>query len=125
MAQAALALVGQHDFSAFRSSECQAKSPVRDLMRLSVERQGDWVAIEATANAFLHHMVRNLAGLLIKVGKGDEAPSWASTVLESRDRRCGAATAPAHGLYLLAVRYPAAFGLPAGAAPQAPGSDRL
>jgi tRNA pseudouridine38-40 synthase len=125
MAEAALALVGQHDFSAFRSSECQAKSPVRDLTRLSVERQGDWVVIEATANAFLHHMVRNLAGLLIKVGKGDASPSWARTVLESRDRRCGAATAPAQGLYLLAVRYPAAFGLPQGGAPQAPGSDRL
>jgi len=125
MAEAAAALVGEHDFSAFRSSECQAKSPVRNLARLGVERQGDWVVIEATANAFLHHMVRNLAGLLIKVGKGEEPPSWARGVLESRDRRCGAATAPAQGLYLLSVRYPPAFGLPEGRAPQAPGSDRL
>jgi len=125
MADAALALVGAHDFSAFRSSECQAKSPVRNLARLGVERQGDWVVIEATANAFLHHMVRNLAGLLIKVGKGEEPPSWARGVLESRDRRRGAATAPAQGLYLLSVRYPAVFGVPEARVPQAPGSDRL
>jgi tRNA pseudouridine38-40 synthase len=125
MALAAAALVGEHDFSAFRSSECQAKSPVRSLTRLAVERQGDWVVIEATANAFLHHMVRNIAGLLLKVGKGDEPPSWAHTVLEGRDRRCGAATAPAQGLYLLSVSYPPAFGLPNRPAPQAPGSDRL
>jgi tRNA pseudouridine38-40 synthase len=114
MALAAQALIGEHDFSAFRSSECQAKSPVRRLERLDVARQGEWVTIEATANAFLHHMVRNIAGLLIQVGKGAEPPAWARAVLASRDRRRGAATAPAQGLYLLAVRYPAAFGLPGG-----------
>jgi tRNA pseudouridine38-40 synthase len=125
MAQAAELLTGEHDFSAFRSAECQAKSPVRRLEHLRVARAGDWVAIEATANAFLHHMVRNIAGLLIKVGKGDEPPSWAHTVLQSRDRRCGAATAPAQGLYLLSVGYPAAFGLPNRGAPLAGGPDRL
>jgi len=113
MQQAAPALVGEHDFSAFRSSECQAKSPIRRLERLSVERRGDWVTIEATANAFLHHMVRNIAGLLLAVGRHEAPPEWAREVLEGRDRTRGAATAPAAGLYLLAVRYPAAFDLPA------------
>ena len=125
MAEAAALLLGEHDFSAFRSSECQAKSPVRHLTRLAVERHGDWIVIEAVANAFLHHMVRNIAGLLIAVGKGDEPPGWARTVLEGRDRTRGAATAPAAGLYLWEVRYPAAFGLPAPA-PQGPqGADQL
>lgn len=125
MAEAAALLVGEHDFSAFRSSECQAKSPVRHLTRLTVERRGDWIVIEVVANAFLHHMVRNIAGLLIAVGKGDEPPGWARTVLEGRDRTRGAATAPAEGLYLWEVLYPAAFGLPS-AAPQGPqGPDQL
>src|SRR5262249_11819591 len=84
MAAAAARLIGEHDFSAFRSSECQAKSPVRRLMRLGVERRGDWIVIEAVANAFLHHMVRNIAGLLIAVGKGDAPPDWALEVLEGR-----------------------------------------
>jgi tRNA pseudouridine38-40 synthase len=83
------------------------------------------VVIEATANAFLHHMVRNIAGLLISVGKGEEPPQWATDVLAAKDRRRGAATAPAAGLYLLAVRYPAPFGLPAGWAAEGWVSDRL
>jgi tRNA pseudouridine38-40 synthase len=125
MAEAAAHLVGEHDFSAFRSSECQARSPIRRLTRLAVERRGDWITIEAVANAFLHHMVRNIAGLLIAVGKGDEPPDWARSVLEGRDRTRSAATAPAAGLYLWEVRYPAAFGLPAPAAPGPPGADQL
>ncbi|MGA9368191.1 MAG: tRNA pseudouridine synthase A, partial [Steroidobacteraceae bacterium] len=112
MAQAAVALVGEHDFSAFRAAECQAKSPVRRMERLTVVRRGDWLAIEATANAFLHHMVRNIAGLLIRIGKGDAPASWAAEVLTGRDRRLSAATAPADGLYLWRVRYPQAFALP-------------
>jgi tRNA pseudouridine38-40 synthase len=112
MVQAAAALVGEHDFSAFRAAECQAKSPIRRMERLAVERHGDWLVIEAIANAFLHHMVRNIAGLLIRIGKGDAPPSWAEEVLAGRDRRLSAATAPADGLYLWHVRYPAAFGLP-------------
>ena len=115
MAQAAQGLVGEHDFSAFRAAECQAKSPVRRLEGLSVERRGDWLLIEATANAFLHHMVRNIAGLLIAIGRGDAPVGWAQQVLLGRDRTRSAATAPAAGLYLLAVRYPAAFALPQGA----------
>jgi tRNA pseudouridine38-40 synthase len=83
------------------------------MEKLTVERYGDWVLIEATANAYLHHMMRNIAGLLIAIGKGDAPPSWAREVLEGRDRKRNAATAPAHGLYLWDVRYPVAFGLPA------------
>ncbi len=118
MAQAAATLLGEHDFSAFRSADCQAKSPVRRLERVSVERHGDWVVIEATANAFLHHMMRNIAGLLIAIGKAHAPPAWAEEVLAGRDRTRSAATAPAAGLYLLAVRYPAAFALPGPNAPE-------
>jgi len=125
MQEAAAHLLGEHDFSAFRSAECQAKSPIRRLTRLAIERRGDWITIEAEANAFLHHMVRNIAGLLIAIGKGDEPPNWARSVLEGRDRTRSAATAPATGLYLWEVRYPAAFGLPA-AGPDGPGrGDQL
>lgn len=112
MAQAAGLLTGEHDFSAFRAAGCQARSPVRRLTHLGVVRRGDWVVIEAQANAFLHHMVRNLAGLLIRVGKQDAPPEWAREVLEGRDRTRSAPTAPAAGLYLAGVRYPPAFGLP-------------
>ena len=114
MQAAAVALEGEHDFSAFRAAECQAKSPIRRLERLTVTRHADWVVIEVTANAFLHHMVRNIAGLLIAIGKADAPVAWAQEVLAGRDRTRNAATAPAGGLYLLAVRYPAAFGLPPG-----------
>jgi tRNA pseudouridine38-40 synthase len=112
MVAAARALIGEHDFSAFRAAECQSHSPVRRLTGLTVERLDDWVIIEATANAFLHHMVRNIAGLLIAIGKGDRPPEWAAKVLASRDRTQAAATAPADGLYLWRIDYPAAFRLP-------------
>jgi len=125
MALAAPALEGEHDFSAFRSSECQAKSPVRRMERLTVERCGEWVVIEATANAFLHHMMRNIAGLLIAIGKAQLPPSRAAEVLAGRDRTVGAATAPASGLYLVAVRYPSAFGLPVAPGRELPPPDRL
>ena len=82
------ALEGEHDFSAFRAAECQAKSPVRRMERLSVTRRGDWLAIEATANAFLHHMVRNIAGALIRIGKGD-APAVLGGAKCSRDATVG------------------------------------
>jgi tRNA pseudouridine38-40 synthase len=112
MRAAAGVFIGEHDFSAFRSSECQAKSTVRRLTRLAVERDGDWVAVEVTANAFLHHMVRNLVGVLVEIGRGEQAVAWAQEVLESRDRTQGGVTAPAEGLYMWSVDYPAAFGLP-------------
>jgi tRNA pseudouridine38-40 synthase len=116
MHAAAQVLVGEHDFSAFRAVECQAKSPVRRVERLEVARHGEWVTLDITANAFLHHMVRNVAGLLMAVGQGDSPPERVTAVLASRDRKTNAATAPADGLYLAAVRYPPEFALP-GATP--------
>jgi tRNA pseudouridine38-40 synthase len=115
MEQAAQGLVGEHDFSAFRAAGCQARSPVRRLERITVERCGERILIEVTANAFLHHMMRNIAGLLISIGKGQAPVEWAREVLAGRDRSVNAATAPAAGLYLLSVRYPQAFALPAPA----------
>jgi tRNA pseudouridine38-40 synthase len=112
MHAAAQALLGEHDFSAFRAIECQAKSPVRRVDRLDVTRQGEWVAIDVSANAFLHHMVRNIAGLLLSVGHGESPAERVAAMLAGRDRKANAATAPADGLYLAAVRYPAEFGLP-------------
>lgn len=112
MHEAAQVLVGEHDFSAFRAIECQAKSPVRNIERLGVTRNGHWVVIEVTANAFLHHMVRNVAGLLMSVGSGNSPTERVAAVLAGRDRKANAATAPPDGLYLAAVRYPAEFGLP-------------
>ena len=117
MHEAAQSLLGLHDFSAFRAAECQAKSPVRRMERLEVDRHGEFVVIEATANAFLHHMMRNIAGLLVAIGRGDAPVEFAREVLSGRDRTRNAATAPAAGLYLLSVRYPAAFAVPAPRAP--------
>jgi len=112
MQEAAQMLVGTHDFSAFRAAECQAKSPVRNLLQMQVQRVGDFVLLEVTANAFLHHMVRNIAGLLIHVGRGEAPPAFAGQVLAGRDRRQAPATAAAAGLYLWRVHYPQVFGLP-------------
>jgi tRNA pseudouridine38-40 synthase len=112
MREGAQYLLGEHDFSAFRSSECQAKSPIRLLRALSIERQGDWVRIDVTANAFLHHMVRNIVGLLLAIGLGRARAERAREQLESRRRSEGEATAAALGLYFWQVDYPAAFALP-------------
>lgn len=112
MIEAARMLVGTHDFSAFRAAECQAKSPVRNLSQLELRRVGDFVLLEVTANAFLHHMVRNIAGMLIHVGRGEAPPGIAAELLAGRDRRVAPATAAAAGLYLWRVHYPEVFGLP-------------
>jgi len=112
MRSAARLLIGEHDFSAFRSSECQARSPVRHLRRLDIERRGDYVIFEFCANAFLHHMVRNIVGCLIYVGKGKHPPEWVGDVLAGGDRRQAAPTFDAAGLYLARVVYDAAWGLP-------------
>jgi len=117
MHEAARNLVGEHDFSAFRSSGCKANHAVRDLQAISVRRDGDRVIIDVTANAFLYHMVRNIAGSLMEVGLGERAPGWISELLEGRDRRLAGVTAPPDGLYFMGVRYPNGFGLPA--APEA------
>ena len=105
-------LVGKHDFSAFRSSECQARSPVREMRSIAIDRSGDYVILDFTANAFLHHMIRNIVGTLIAVGKGKQPPEWVRDVLVSHDRREAAATFDPAGLYLTRVTYPDAFGLP-------------
>ncbi len=112
MREAAPLLLGEHDFSAFRSSECQARSPVRELRRLDVRRSGDYVVFELAANAFLHRMVRNIVGCLVYVGKGRHDPAWAREVLASRDRALAAPTLDAAGLYLAHVSYDAKWGLP-------------
>lgn len=112
MQAAADYLLGEHDFSAFRALSCQAKSPVRTVYRLEVRRCGEILLIDVVANAFLHHMVRNIAGVLMAVGVGKKDPKWAYEVLASRDRTCGGITAPADGLYLLGVEYPGHFGIP-------------
>jgi tRNA pseudouridine38-40 synthase len=123
MNAAAAQLCGEHDFSAFRAAECQARSPVRVVHRLAVARSDYWVWVEVTANAFLQHMVRNIVGLLLAVGRGDVPPTRASEQLVSRQRSTGEATAAAHGLYLWRVDYPPAFGLPAQSAMIWPGDD--
>ena len=112
MQTAASYLVGTHDFSSFRAVQCQAKSPVRSLRELTVTRQGEFVVIKAAANAFLHHMVRNFAGLLMDIGAGEKAPEGAREVPAARDRTMGGITAPPNGLYLTAVDYPAHFNIP-------------
>jgi tRNA pseudouridine38-40 synthase len=111
MREAAAYLIGEHDFSAFRAQGCQAKTPVRTVSRLEVRGEGEQVIVEVSANAFLHHMVRNIAGVLIAIGTGKADPSWAREVLESRQRRLAGVTAPPDGLYLYQVDYPPAFGL--------------
>ena len=105
-------LVGTHDFSAYRASACQARSPVRTVYSLDVQRRGPRVWFDVVANAFLHRMVRNLVGALLAVGAGEAEPGWVREVLESRDRTAGGVTAAPEGLYLVRVGYPARFGLP-------------
>jgi tRNA pseudouridine38-40 synthase len=112
MACAAPLVLGKHDFSAFRAAECQARSAVRTLLCFSLRRRDDHIIIECRANAFLHHMVRNLVGSLVQIGRGDRPPGWLRTVLDGRDRRAGGMTAPACGLYLSEVHYPDEFCVP-------------
>ncbi len=112
MAEAAKALVGEHDFSSYRAQGCQAKSPVRTIHRLDVTRQNELIFLDIEANAFLHHMVRNIAGVLMAIGAGEKPVEWAREVLEKRDRAKGGVTAPPSGLYLAQVYYPDEFDLP-------------
>ena len=112
MHAAAQALVGEHDFSAFRTAQCQAKHPMRNLHAIAVQRQGVQVVVSVTANAFLHHMVRNIVGSLLVVGRGEQSPVWVGSLLEGRDRTVAGPTAPAEGLTFLGPRYPAEWKLP-------------
>lgn len=112
MREAARALVGTHDFSAFRARQCQAKSPIKTVHHLNIIEHGRFVVLDIRANAFLHHMVRNIAGVLMSIGAGEQPVDWARTVLESRVRRTGGVTAHPYGLYLIQVEYPDRFQLP-------------
>ena len=112
MREAALLLVGEHDFSAFRAAECQARSPVRTLQALEVQARGERIDFVLRANAFLQHMVRNIVGTLVYVGNGRHAPQWVGEVLASRDRARAAPTFAAEGLYLERVDYAERWGLP-------------
>jgi tRNA pseudouridine38-40 synthase len=112
MREAAALFVGEHDFSAFRSSECQAKTPVRTIHAFQVEKTGETIDFVIRANAFLHHMVRNLVGTLVYVGKGKHPPQWVNELLRSRDRAKAAPTFGPEGLYLETIEYEAKWGLP-------------
>ena len=112
MREAAALLIGEHDFSAFRSAECQASTPVRTLHALDIEARGERIDFVLRANAFLHHMVRNIVGLLVYVGKQKFPPSWAGEVLASRDRAKAAPTFGPQGLYLERIEYDERWGLP-------------
>lgn len=115
MNEAAQVLLGEHDFSSFRAANCQATHPVREIQSISVERQGDFVVLDVTANAFLYHMVRNIAGSLVKVGIGEAEPGWLAELLEARDRTLAAPTAPPEGLCFIGARFPRHYALPEGA----------
>lgn len=112
MLRASRVLLGRHDFSSFRSSQCQAKTAVRTVKRLDIVRRGHFVEIEIEADAFLHHMVRNIVGSLVYVGLGRESEAWLAQVLAACDRTCAAPTYAAGGLTLIKVTYPETLGIP-------------
>ncbi len=111
MHEAAQLLLGEHDFTSFRSVECQSKTPMRSVFEISVIRKLDFVVLDIRANAFLHHMVRNIAGVLMAVGASRHPVDWVTDVLAAKDRKLGAETAPPYGLYLVSVAYPPEFGM--------------
>ncbi len=112
MESAAQALLGEHDFSAFRGAGCQSNTPQRRVESIRVQRSGELVCVDIRANAFLLHMVRNIVGSLLKVGRGEAPPEWMGQLLDGRDRRLAASTAPPQGLFLVSVGYPPQWGLP-------------
>ena len=112
MREAASLLIGEHDFSAFRAAECQAKSPVKVLREIRISQQGNFLLVDLRANAFLHHMVRNIIGSLVYVGKGRHPPSWMTLLLQSADRTQAAPTFSPDGLYLAGIVYDPKWNLP-------------
>ena len=112
MCEAAQYLLGEHDFSALRAAECQAKSPIKNLAQLDIQKQGDTIIFDLSANAFLHHMVRNIVGCLVYVGKGKHPPQWMREVLEGQERSLAAPTFAPDGLYLRRITYDAKWELP-------------
>ena len=114
MHEAARALIGEHDFSAYRSAGCRSRTSVRRVESLRVHRDGRFVLVDVCADAFLQHMVRNIVGVLIEVGCGDKPCDWAHRVLASRDRTQGGVTVAGGGLYLVRIEYGARYALPGG-----------
>lgn len=112
MHRAGQALLGERDFSAYRAADCQSSTPMRFVESISVWRRDGFVVMDISANAFLHHMVRNIMGVLLEIGQGRRPESWAGEVLEGRDRSKAAMTAPPQGLYFVGPRYPEQYGLP-------------
>ena len=112
MHRAAQHLLGENDFTSFRAVQCQSRTPFRNVHRVDVTRRGNFVIVDISANAFLHHMVRNIVGSLLEVGYGNKPESWIAEVLAEKDRTKAGATAKPHGLYLVDVTYPETFGLP-------------
>jgi len=112
MHRAAQSLIGEHDFSSYRAAQCQSPTPMRRVDGIRVTRCGEYVIVDITANAFLHHMVRNIAGVLIEVGRGEAGEEWPAQVLAAKNRVMGGVTASAAGLYLVGVTYPDVLGLP-------------
>ncbi len=115
MHRAAQALIGENDFSAFRAAQCQATHAMREMQRIEVRREGEEVVIDVQANAFLHHMVRNIVGSLLPIGRGEMPESWMGELLQGRDRTVAGATALPQGLTFIGPLYPAQWGLPAEA----------
>ena len=111
MAGSVECLLGLHDFSSFRAAGCQSHSPLRDMKRIDVRRKRDWIFVDCQANAFLHHMVRNIVGSLVEIGRGERPVDWMQTLLAARDRKLAGITAPAMGLVLPRIDYPVYFGL--------------
>jgi tRNA pseudouridine38-40 synthase len=112
MRQAAQHLIGEHDFSSFRASQCQALSPIKNILGITLTQRGAYWRIEFEANAFLHHMIRNIMGCLVTIGQGKKPPEWMLEVLAARDRKIAAPTFSPDGLYFLGPRYDAHWGMP-------------
>jgi tRNA pseudouridine38-40 synthase len=112
MQRAAQALIGEHDFSAFRTIACQARTPQRNVHEIAIARDGDRILLEIQANAFLHHMVRNIVGSLLPIGRGEQPEAWIAQLLDGRDRALAGPTAPPQGLTFLRPLYPPQYGLP-------------
>jgi len=112
MQEAAQHFIGEHDFTSFRALACQAKHAIRTMHILNLHRQGDYIFIDVQANAFLHHMVRNIVGTLLAIGEGEEDPAWVKSLLAAKDRSAAGITSSAQGLYLVSVQYPDKFAIP-------------
>jgi tRNA pseudouridine38-40 synthase len=112
MREAANCLIGEHDFSSFRSSECQSKTPVKTMYSIDIVSEEPWLYFKIRGNAFLHHMVRNLVGSFLMIGRGKRKPEWMAEVLASKDRQLAAPTFMPDGLYLAKITYPEGFGIP-------------